>query len=301
VAKAPDIQLADFQIAMPCANLIGESPVWSVREQALYWIDVEAKLVQRLDPGNGNLRRWTMPEVTSCIGLRAHGGLVAGTRTGFVFLDTETGGVTGIAHPEADIPTNRFNDGKVDRAGRFWAGTKNIANSPDATGSVYRLDRNCIAHCVDSGISCVNGIAWSLDERTMYLCDTWLRRIYRYDFDRETGIARNRRVFAELSTEDGYPDGLTVDAEGFVWNAHYDGWRITRRTRWTRRPRAAHARAARYQRYFRRGRFANAVRHLRIVTAHARSAWASATRWTCVRTRAGRRRHPRAAISRMMR
>ena len=228
MAKAPDIQLADFQIAMPCANLIGESPVWSVREQALYWIDVEAKLVQRLDPGNGNLRRWTMPEVTSCIGLRAHGGLVAGTRTGFVFLDTETGGVTGIAHPEADIPTNRFNDGKVDRAGRFWAGTKNIANSPDATGSVYRLDRNCIAHCVDSGISCVNGIAWSLDERTMYLCDTWLRRIYRYDFDRETGIARNRRVFAELSSEDGYPDGLTVDAEGFVWNAHYDGWRITR-------------------------------------------------------------------------
>jgi len=228
VAKDADIQIADIQIAVPCANLIGESPVWSVREQALYWIDVEAKLVQRLDPGNGNLRRWTMPEVTSCVGLRAHGGLVAGTRTGFVFLDTETGGVTGIAHPEADIPTNRFNDGKVDRAGRFWAGTKNIANSPDPTGSLYRLDSDRTAHRIDRGISCVNGIAWSLDERTMYLCDTWLRRIYHYDFDRETGIARKRRVFAELSSEDGYPDGLTVDAEGFVWNAHYDGWRVTR-------------------------------------------------------------------------
>ena len=123
---------------------------------------------------------------------------------------------------------NRFNDGKVDRAGRFWAGTKNIANSPDPTGSVYRLDPDGTAHRIDSGISCVNGIAWSLDERTMYLCDTWLRRIYHYDFDRDTGVARNRRVFAELSVDEGYPDGLTVDAEGFIWNAHYDGWRITR-------------------------------------------------------------------------
>jgi L-arabinonolactonase len=222
------IQNADIQIVVPCSNLIGESPVWSVREQALYWIDVEAKLVQRFDPGNGNLRRWTMPEVTGCIGLRARGGLVAGTRTGFVFLDTETGSVTPIVHPEADIEGNRFNDGKVDRAGRFWAGTKNIANSPDPTGSVYRLDSDGIAHRVDSGISCVNGIGWSLDERTMYLCDTWLRRIYRYDFDRDTGVARNRRVFAELSADEGYPDGLTVDAEDFIWNAHYDGWRITR-------------------------------------------------------------------------
>jgi L-arabinonolactonase len=219
---------ADIQIAVPCANLIGESPVWSVREQALYWIDVEAKLVQRLDPGNGDLRRWAMPEVTSCIGLRARGGLVAGTRAGFVFLDTGTGSVTPIVHPEADLHGNRFNDGKVDRAGRFWAGTKNIANSPDPSGCLYRLDANRTAHRIDRGISCVNGIAWSLDERTMYLCDTWLRRIYRYDFDRDTGDARNRRVFIELSSEDGYPDGLTVDAEGFVWNAHYDGWRITR-------------------------------------------------------------------------
>lgn len=218
----------EIQIAVPCGNLIGESPVWSTREQALYWIDIEAKLVQRLDAGNGNLQRWVMPEVTSCIGLRARGGLVAGTRIGFVFLDTTTGTVTPIVHPEADLPGNRFNDGKVDRAGRFWAGTKNIANSPDRTGSVYRLDPDGIAHHIDSGVSCVNGIAWSLDERIMYLCDTWLRRIYHYDFERDTGVARNRRVFIELSPDEGYPDGLTVDAEGYIWNAHYDGWCITR-------------------------------------------------------------------------
>ena len=218
----------DIRVVVPAANLIGESPVWSIAEQALYWVDVEGKLVQRLDPATGDIKRWTMPEVTSCIGLRQRGGLVAGTRTGFVFLDTSTGAVTPIAHPEADLPGNRFNDGKVDRAGRFWAGTKNIANSPETTGSVYRLDPDLEAQRIDRGISCVNGIAWAPDSRTMYLCDTWLRCIYAYDFEPAAGVARNRRLFAQLTPEDGYPDGLTVDAEGFVWNAHYDGWRITR-------------------------------------------------------------------------
>jgi L-arabinonolactonase len=169
-----------------------------------------------------------MPEVTSCIGLRARGGLVAGTRTGFAFLDTASGAVAPIIDPEAGMPGNRFNDGKVDRAGRFWAGTKNIANAAHTTGSIYRLDADHSAHLADRGISCVNGIAWSPDDRTMYACDTWLRRIYAYDFDRAAGAASNRRLFAALAQDQGYPDGLTVDAEGCIWNAHYDGWRITR-------------------------------------------------------------------------
>ena len=218
----------DIRVVVSSSNLIGESPVWSVAQQALYWVDVEGKLVQRIDPATGDVERWTMPEVTSCIGLRQRGGLVAGTRTGFIFLDTTTGAVTPITHPEADMPGNRFNDGKVDRAGRFWAGTKNIANSSETTGSVYRLDPNLEAHRIDRGISCVNGIAWAPDNRTMYLCDTWLRCIYAYDFEPAAGVARNRRLFVQLAPEDGYPDGLTVDADGFLWNAHYDGWRITR-------------------------------------------------------------------------
>jgi L-arabinonolactonase len=218
----------DIRVLVPAANLIGESPVWSVREQALYWVDVEARLVQRLATATGEIARWTVPEVTSCIGLRRRGGLVAGTRVGLVLVDTTTGAVTPIAHPEADLPGNRFNDGKVDRAGRFWAGTKNIANSPETSGSVYRLDPNFEVHRIDRGISCVNGIAWSPDDRVMYLCDTWLRRIYAYDFEPGAGTGHNRRLFAAVATEDGYPDGLTVDAEGFAWNAHYDGWRITR-------------------------------------------------------------------------
>jgi sugar lactone lactonase YvrE len=217
-----------LRVAVAAENLVGESPVWSVREQALYWVDVEGRRVQRYAPESRLSARWEMPEVTSSIGLRCEAGLVAATRVGFVFIDTSTSAVTPITHPESDLPGNRFNDGKVDRAGRFFAGTKNLANNAQPTGSLYRLGTDRRAHAVAHGISCTNGIAWSPDNRTMYVCDTWLRRIYQFDFDFPSGTAENRRVFAELADDEGFPDGLTIDADGFLWNAHYDGWRITR-------------------------------------------------------------------------
>jgi sugar lactone lactonase YvrE len=215
-----------LRVAVPAANLIGESPVWSVKEQALYWADVEARCVQRLH--RDAVTRWEVPEPIGSLGLRCSGGLITATRSGFVFLDTANGQLTAISDPEADLPGNRFNDGKVDRNGRFWAGTKNIANSPEPSGSLYRLDADLRAYRITGGLSCTNGIAWSPDNRTLYVCDTWLRRIYRYAFDPNSGTVGRRKLFAELSDKQGFPDGLTVDAEGCIWNAHYDGWCITR-------------------------------------------------------------------------
>jgi len=222
------MSVAEPRVVIPARNLVGESPVWSAAEQVLYWVDVEGKLVQCFHPATGTLRHWLMPEPTGSIGLRARGGLVAAMRTGFVLLDTRDGTLTPIADPESDKTDTRFNDGKVDRRGRFWAGTRNFRDHSRADGALYRLDPDHCVHRLIEGIRCPNGIAWSPDERTMYLCDTWIRRIFAFDFDSEEGVARNRRLFAELTEEQGYPDGLTVDSEGFVWNAHYDGWRITR-------------------------------------------------------------------------
>lgn len=219
---------ADPRVVIPARNLVGESPVWSAREQALYWVDVEGKLVQRFHPSTGQAQKWRMPEATGSIGLRARGGLVAAIRTGFVLLDTEDGTVEPLSDPEADKPDTRFNDGKVDRRGRFWAGTRNFRDHSRADGVLYRLDPDCSVHALIEGIRCPNGIAWSPDDRKMYLCDTWIRRIFVFDFDPDEGVPRNRRLFAELTEEQSYPDGLTVDSEGFIWNAHYDGWRITR-------------------------------------------------------------------------
>lgn len=225
----PHVELPrDLHVFHAAGNLIGESPVWSVREQALYWVDVEGRAAFRRGWHDSAVQTWALPEPTGCIGLRAGGGLVAGTRAGFVRLDTTTGAVTPIVDPEAHRPENRFNDGKVDRNGRFWAGTKNIANTPEPTGAIYRLEADGSAPCVTRDFSCVNGIAWSPDERTMYACDTWQRRLYAFDHDPASGTVRNRRLFATMAAEDGFPDGLTVDADGFVWNAHYNGWRITR-------------------------------------------------------------------------
>ncbi|MEO8627211.1 MAG: SMP-30/gluconolactonase/LRE family protein [Betaproteobacteria bacterium] len=219
--------MSDVRVVVASADLIGESPVWDAREQALYWVDVEGRRVQRWQANTNVVTGIPMPEPTGCIGLREGGGLIAAMRTGFVSID-RAGAVTALVDPEAHLPDNRFNDGKVDRAGRFWAGTKNIANTPSPTGSVYRLDADLTAHRIVSDISCTNGIAWSPDNRTMYLCDTWVRRIYTYRFDQETGCAHERALFAEIAPDDGFPDGLTVDREGFVWSAHYNGWRITR-------------------------------------------------------------------------
>lgn len=216
------------RVVITSRNLVGESPVWSVAEQALYWVDVEGKRVQRWDPATNQVRHWDIGKATGSIGLRKGGGLVTAIQTGFVFLDTETGTLSPIADPESDKADTRFNDGKVDRVGRFWAGTRNFRDHSRADGCLYRLDPDLSIHRLLEGIRCPNGIAWSPDDRTMYLCDTWIRTIFALDFDTTSGSLRERRVFATLAPEQGYPDGLTVDAKGYVWNAHYDGWRITR-------------------------------------------------------------------------
>jgi len=211
-------------------NRIGESPVWSSSENSLYWVDVEGKLIQRWHAIDRAVQSWSMGQAIGCIGLRERGGLVGASRTGFFFLDVASGKTMPISDPESGLPDNRFNDGKVDRRGRFWAGTRNFRDHEKASGALYRLDGDLSVHHMEDGLRCPNGLAWSPDDRLMYLCDTWVRRIFVYDFDADDGVPRNRRLFAELTEIEGFPDGLTVDADGCIWNAHYNGWRISRYT-----------------------------------------------------------------------
>lgn len=220
----------ELRVVIASRNRIGESPVWSVSENSLYWVDVEGESIQRWREQDRSVQRWDIGEAVGCIGLRKRGGLVGASRTGFFFLDVTSGKTTPISDPEADLPDNRFNDGKVDRRGRFWAGTRNFRNTEMASGALYRLDPDLSIRRMEEGLRCPNGMAWSPDDRLMYLCDTWARRIFVYDFDADDGIPRNRRLFAELTENEGFPDGLTVDADGCIWNAHYNGWRISRYT-----------------------------------------------------------------------
>ncbi|MEP7242954.1 MAG: SMP-30/gluconolactonase/LRE family protein [Gammaproteobacteria bacterium] len=220
---------ADARIAcVQAANaLLGESPAWDSERRVLYWADVERAAIFRWDPDRGQTGFWPMPELLGCIATTRRGRLIFAGAQGIGFFDPETGAIERSAHPEAALPENRFNDGKVDRLGRFWSGTMHVPGTRPS-GSLYRLGHELTAQRMDRPFTCPNGIGWSPDNRTMYFTDSMARTIWAYDFNLHSGTLGERRVFARLADHDGLPDGLTVDCEGGVWSAVWDGWRVIR-------------------------------------------------------------------------
>jgi sugar lactone lactonase YvrE len=217
--------MTDIRLIVDAKSRLGEVPVWDVREQALYWVDIEGRKLFRRDEASGAVRHWTFAERIGSFALRQAGGLVCAFASGFAFFDPDSEAVEWIARPEAMIARNRFNDGKCDRAGRFWAGSMDDRLS-EHTGTLFRLDPDRTVHRLDGAIGCSNSLAWSPDDCTFYFADSQDRTIFAYDFDAASGAIANKRVFAV--SDIGVPDGSTVDAEGFLWNANWDGWRLVR-------------------------------------------------------------------------
>ncbi len=203
---------------------LGEGPLWDPDEQVLYWVDIERKLYHRLRPSDGAHEVVEVGEKVGVLALRQAGGMVMATDFGFAFWDAQERKLQRIADPEADKPQSRFNDGAVDRRGRFWAGTL----GDDYKNSLYRLDPDLSLRRMETGIDVSNGIGWSLDNRVMYFTDSSPCVIYAYDYDLATGNIANRRVFVDSSDRPGVHDGLTVDSQGFVWSARWDGWCVER-------------------------------------------------------------------------
>jgi sugar lactone lactonase YvrE len=219
--------MAEVTLVQAANALLGEGPSWHANGAALYWVDVLRPAVLRHEPARGQTGLWPLSGTVGCAVPRASGGLLLASDDSFLFLDTDTGMVKVAAVAERDRPFNRFNDGKVDRHGRFWAGTID-RQTAKPTGSLYRLDADLLVTRMETGLICSNGLGWSPDDKIMYFTDSMVRTIWQYDFDAASGTIDNRRVFAKLADDDGVPDGLTVDAEGFVWSAVWDGWRIVR-------------------------------------------------------------------------
>ena len=205
--------------------LLGEGPVWVERDRSLYWVDIKGRRIfrQALD---GALTSWEPPLRIASLAPREAGGFVAGTDQGFAWVDPDQGHYDVFARPEADRPGNRFNDGKVDRAGRFWAGTMDD-NERAASGALYRLDPGREPVRVDDDYRVTNGPAFSTDGRILYHNDSARQVVYAFDLD-ESGAVSNKRVFAQFGDRDGYPDGMTVDSEGCLWIAFWDGWCLRR-------------------------------------------------------------------------
>jgi sugar lactone lactonase YvrE len=206
---------------------LGEGPVWDVRERVLYWVDIRAPAVHRLDPATGATHTWPMPEPIGAVALREADGLLVALRSGLHRLDHRTGALDLLCAPEPDRPDNRLNDGRCDRRGRFWVGSMND-RSRVPTGALYRVDVNGTCHRALDGITVPNSLAWSPDGRTMYFADTPTRVIRAFDFDPASGVPSRPRVFSTVPDGAGYPDGATVDADGFLWSANWDGWQVTR-------------------------------------------------------------------------
>jgi sugar lactone lactonase YvrE len=222
VSGAPDVRCV-----LPARALLGEGPLWDAAAGALYWVDIRGRRVHRWDPATGHDTAWPTPEPVGSLAVRAAGGLVLALRSGFHFMDLESGVTTPVARPEAERGENRFNDGKPDRRGRFWAGSMH-RRGIEPTGALYRLDVDLACRRMVDGLVCSNSLCWSPDGRVMYHGDTGRGIVWAWACDPETGAIADRRVFVCPEPGEGAPDGATVDAEGFVWVAHWDGWRVTR-------------------------------------------------------------------------
>ena len=205
---------------------LGEGLLWSEREGALYWVDILACRLHRLDPASGALCQWTFAETISALAERAEApGLIVTLRRGFSVFDPATDREPRYLHqPQAEPPGNRFNDGKCDAQGRFWAGSMDFACEAP-TGSLYRYDPDgrCTRH--DLGFAVTNGPTWAQDAGNPFLLvnDTVNGSTHRFDCDHRTGALSHQRIWLRMAPGDGVPDGMTTDALGRVWIAHWGG------------------------------------------------------------------------------
>ena len=229
------MSLAIETLAGVAPSLLGESPLWHPHEQRLYWCDIPGHKLHRFDPATGAHCEWLFDtDVGSCAPLKV-GGLLLALRSAIVRFDPATGTSTRLAAAPYDMAQERFNDGKADAQGRFWVGTIYEPRDPPRAGlyrfAAGRLDK------MASDATVGNGLAWSLDSRTMYWSDTKAHRIDAFDFDVGGGAVSRRHVFAQfpaktqdqaLATYGGRPDGAAMDAQGGYWVAMFEGARLLR-------------------------------------------------------------------------
>lgn len=207
-------------------DILGECPLWSAAEQALYWVDIRQPAIRRLDHRSGEVRSWPLPELVGSIALAGPGRLLVALGQGLSMFDTAGGTLSPIARLQAPVEGHRFNDGRCDPRGRFWVGTMhNLTRAPE--GSLYRFDGAAGLVEQRSAICIPNSLAWSPDGGTMYFADSLRHTIFAHDYDLSRGQMGAPRVFATTAPP-AFPDGSTVDAEGCLWNAEFHGSRLVR-------------------------------------------------------------------------
>jgi sugar lactone lactonase YvrE len=214
------------ELVLDLGSELGEAPIWDIDRRALIWVDIERGLIHRYDPASERHEVFEAGRSVGAASPTITGGLALAVDEGFGLLDPDTGRLEMIASIDGS-PGTMMNDGKCDPAGRFWAGTKD----PDGRrpiGALYRLDADHEVTRVLTGVTISNGLTWSADRATFFYVDSPTHGIDAFDFDLESGSVSNRRRHVECPKEWGLPDGMTIDEEGFLWVAFWEGSAVRR-------------------------------------------------------------------------
>jgi L-arabinonolactonase len=216
---------------IPCANILGEGVQWNHREQAVWWVDIKSSKLFRYHLASKQLDSWATPEPVGCFTFcEQDERILLALASGFAWFDKASGAVEWIARPEAHIVGNRLNDGRVDHQGRFWVGsTVDQKTTPDQCASLFCLNAAGQTSQHLTGLSISNSLCWSLDGKKLYHADSPTHQIKVYDFDTTTGTLSNGKVFVQ-TLDSVEPDGSTIDADGYLWNAEWGGSRLVRYT-----------------------------------------------------------------------
>ena len=226
------------ELILDARNATGESPVWSTAQQALYWVDIPAQRLHRWSPADGKSQSWQTSQMLACIAQAGNGSWVAAMENGLFAITPHAEGsldsllLASVTHA---LPEMRFNDGRCDRQGRFWAGTMLMNMAAGApVGAMYRYSAGQVEPLKAQldGFIVPNGLAFSPDGQTMYLSDSHpdVQKIWAFDYDTDTGTPHDRRLFVDMTEHPGRPDGAAVDADGCYWICGNDAGLIHRFT-----------------------------------------------------------------------
>ena len=207
---------------------LGEGSIWDYRNGLLYWIDILKREVHLFDPVTKSDECQDVGQLVGTVVPKTDGRLMLALERGFCEYDPESRTLGETKTPEDHPEGVRFNDGKCDPAGSFWAGTMNYSGGEAARGALYRLDVDGGIHTMLTGVGVSNGIVWNEKLGKMYYIDTPTREVAEFDYDAESGGIRNRRVAVTFPEDEGFPDGMTIDAEGMLWVAHWGGGAVSR-------------------------------------------------------------------------
>jgi len=221
------VEEGSLQLVLDAKAELGEGPCWDAANKLLYWIDILGQNVHIYNPQLQSDRVIHVGMYVGCVAVAASGGLIMAADRAFYSLDPVTEQITLVSGLPNEPQGNRFNDGKCDPAGRFWAGTMPM-NGSEAAGSLYRLDAESGVKHIFGSVRCSNGIAWSPDGSTMYYIDSPTKQVAAFDYDLQTGNIQNRRVAVTIPEGEGVPDGMTIDQEGNLWIAQWGGWKVSR-------------------------------------------------------------------------